>query len=121
MNTTTVDVIERSQADVDNREARGAGQHQNPSTVAILESDGNKCEDQVDSSGNDNIEQNVGNGVSGCGEDLFRVVENYVDAAPLLQHRQNNPKRQHPQHPAFEQNSEIHLVCMIENRGLNLA
>src|SRR5260370_10995688 len=86
VNTTTVDVIESSQAGIDDRKPCGANEHQNPPPVAIHKPNCNKCEDEIDCSSNDNVEQNLGNVVSGSGEYLFCVVKDYIDTTHLSYH-----------------------------------
>ena len=54
----------------------------------------NEREDHVDRAGDDDVEENVGDLVSGCGKDLLRIVEDHVDAAPLLQNREHNAEQQ---------------------------
>ena len=56
----------------------------------VDEPDGDEGEDQVDRAGDDDVEQDVADAVAGGREDLLGVVEDDVDAAPLLEDGQDD-------------------------------
>ena len=50
--------------------------------------------------GDDDVEKNIGDLVSGSGKDLLRVIEDYIDAAPLLEDGQRDAEQKHSAHSA---------------------
>jgi len=54
----------------------------------------NQSEQQVDGAGDDDVEQDVSDAVARVAIDLLRVIEEHVDAAPLLQHGQGYADQQ---------------------------
>ena len=69
-------------------------QHEKAAADAVDKEHGEQGEDEIDGAGDDDVEQDVVHAVAGAAIDLFRIVEEDVDAAPLLQHRQADADEQ---------------------------
>ena len=62
-----------------------AEKHQRATANAIDEAEREQRENEVDRAGDDDVEENAADAVAGAAIDVFGVVEDDVDAAPLLQ------------------------------------
>ncbi len=89
-----VQVVEDSKSSVDEGETGDAGQQQNAAAVPVDCGQGNQGEDEVDCAGDDDVEEDVRDLIAGGGEDFLRVVEDDVDAAPLLEDGEQDAEEQ---------------------------
>ncbi len=78
-------VVKQTEERIDDRQPRGAQQHQDSPAIAVHGPQGNDREHHIDRARNHDVEQDIGDREAGCGEDFFRVVEDDVDTTPLLQ------------------------------------
>ena len=88
------EAIENAEDGVDHGKAGGADEQQEATAAAV---DGRKREhgeDYIDGAGDDDIEEDAGDLVAGGGEDLLRIIEDNVDAAPLLKHGEHKAEYQ---------------------------
>jgi len=81
-------------------------QHQRPPPNSIHQAECHQRKRQIDRAGNYNVEQNAADSITGPAVDLFRIVENNIDPAPLLQHGQRNSDRQYLQNAWSQQFSQ---------------
>ena len=98
-------------------QAGRAGQHQRPAAEPVDGADGDEGEDQVDRAGDDDVEQDVGDVVAGGREDLLGVVEDDVDAAPLLKDGQDDAEEQDLGQAGLEQVAEVDLAGLARRRA----
>src|ERR1700745_191754 len=71
-------------------DADAAGQHHNAATKAVDENHGEHGEDEVNGAGDDDVEKYIVGSVAGAAIDFGGVVEEDVDAGPLLEHREGH-------------------------------
>src|SRR4029077_2376188 len=79
----------------------------------IHQTHGDECKNQVHRAGDDNIEKNIRNFEAGGGKDLLGIVEDDVDATPLLENREDNPDEERLSNAGLEQLSELRFFCLI--------
>ena len=77
--------------------ATTADQHQRTTSLPIDDSHRDQGEEEVDGACDDNIEKDLIGAKPRCAKNLFRVVEENIDAAPPLQYGKHNPDDQY--HP----------------------
>src|SRR5579859_7843274 len=79
-------------------DANAAGEHHEAAAKAVDEEHGEHGEDKVDGAGDHDVEEYIVGSVAGAAIDLGSIVEEDVDAGPLLQrsegdaHKQNLPE-----------------------------
>ncbi len=89
------EMVGQPQQDVRERDAGATDEHERPAAKTIHHAEGDQGADQVDGAGDHDIEQDAVDVVAGAAVDLFGVVEDDVDAAPLLQHGEEDADGQH--------------------------
>lgn len=95
MHAAAMEGVARADEAEDEGQTRGAGHHQGLSAQPVDEADGDEGEDQVDRAGDDDVEEDAAHAVARGGEDLIGVVEDDVDAAPLLVDGQDDADDEH--------------------------
>ena len=90
MNAVAVDAKERAEHHVDRSQPTAADQHKHTSPEVLDGSNGHKGKDHHDNTRDQNVYQHAGQPISSRREHLLCVVEDDVDAAPLLQRREDD-------------------------------
>src|SRR5271170_4699737 len=89
-------------AQVRNSNTYTAEQHQGAAAVAVDEKQCEESEQEIDGTGDHDVEKNVVQAVARAPIDLLCIVKENVDAAPLLQHGQDDTDEQQPPCPRSE-------------------
>ena len=97
-----------------------AQQHEEPPPDAVDGGHGDDREHHVDHADAHDLQQGVGDGIAGGPEQLGRVVEDHVHAAPLLEDRQDDAEGDDPEHLRLQEVAEVDLLDLAHQRGLDV-
>src|SRR5271170_5621029 len=97
--------VESPQNHVEYRQTGATEQHKASSAQTFYGRDSDKRKDAHHNTGNDDVKEDTRERVAGGREDLFGVVEDNIDTAPLLQHREGDADPQHRQQARIPQSS----------------
>ena len=84
-------------------------QQQRAAPEPVHRAERDECRHHVHDAGDDDIEEDRAHAVAGRAEDLFGVVEDHIDAAPLLQHGKGDADEEDAAHAGGEEVAEVHL------------
>src|SRR5665213_416755 len=90
-----VHAVEQPKHRVDNHQTGNSSEQQHAPAVAVDSGERYERKHQIDCSGNHDIEEDVGDLVASCSKNLLRIVEDDVDATPLLKNREHHAQEQH--------------------------
>src|ERR1039457_7069630 len=71
-----------------------AGKHHDAAAKAVYENHGEQGEDEVNGAGDDDVEEYIVGSVAGAAIDFGGVVEEDVDAGPLLEHSEGDANKE---------------------------
>jgi len=91
----------------------GADQHEDSAAELVDREDNHEREEQVHHARDHDIEHDPTNAVSGGFEHLLGVVEDHVDAAPLLEDGQEDAKADDPQEPGLDKIAEVDACNLV--------
>ncbi len=104
-----LEIVGRPQHGVDAGQAGGPDQHQWSPPQSIDGEDGDEREDQIDDAGDHDAKHQLTHLVARCLKHLLGVVEDDVDAAPLLEHGQEHAQADDPHQLGFREIAEADL------------
>ena len=98
---------------MDDEETDGAEGHHGFSAEFIDDSHADEGEDHVGETDDDEVEHDAIDGESGIAEDVWCVVEDDVDAAPLLEDGDEDAQREDGEHLGFENLADADLFVVF--------